>query len=90
VVVEEHQIRSCEELRGILMGKILTFFHLQAQGRTDSKLKLEKVRVWTDGRQTDGFLKGEKDRPCRRPWRCAASLVWQIWGGAARETGQSR
>jgi hypothetical protein len=64
VVMEEHQIRSCEELRGILMGKILTFFLLQAQGRTDSKLKLEKVHVRTDGRQTDGFLKGEKDRLC--------------------------
>jgi hypothetical protein len=30
VVVEEHQIRSCEESRGILMDKILTFFLLQA------------------------------------------------------------
>ncbi len=64
VVVEEHQIRSREESRGILIEKILMFFLLQVQGRTDSKLKLEKVCVPTDGWRTDGFLKGEKDRPC--------------------------
>ena len=91
VVVEEHQIRSREESREILMRKILTFFLLQAQGRTDSELelKLKKVREQTGGRWTDGFLKGEEDRPCRRPWRCVASLVWQIWGGATRKTGQA-
>ncbi len=64
VVVEERKICSCEESRGILMDKILMLFLLQAQGRTDSKLKLKKVRVRTDGQRTDGFLKGEKDRPC--------------------------
>ncbi len=30
MVVEKHQIRSCEESRGILMEKILMFFLLQA------------------------------------------------------------
>jgi hypothetical protein len=99
------------------MGKILTFFLLQAQGRTDSelelklkrvrkrtggrradlmekilmfcKLELKRVRKQTGGRQMDGFLKGEEDRPCQRPWRCVASLVCQIWGGAMRKTGQA-
>ncbi len=58
VVVEEHQIRSREESRGILMEKILAFFLLQAQGRTDSELELKRVRKRTDGWRTDGFLKG--------------------------------
>ncbi len=64
MVVEEHQICSREESRGILMEKILTFFLLQAQGRTDSELELKRVRKQTDSRRTNGFLKGEEDRPC--------------------------
>jgi hypothetical protein len=70
----------------------------------DSELQLKKVHVRTDGCRTDeglvlkwlgldceGWRGGEeKDRPCQRLWRCAASLVWQIWGRAVRKTGQSR
>jgi hypothetical protein len=65
MVVEEHQIRS-RGSREILMGKILTYFLLQARGRTDSELelKLKRVRKRTGGRQADKFLKGEEDRPC--------------------------